>query len=185
MMDNYITLKEANELSGREIEALKKQCQEGRIRGAIKKGKAWFVPRSEVIVSGEAKYDGTLSFMDIFITAAGENASAGVTVIAGGQVISGQMVSRKEYLHAFRDKLKGALPFAESESNPIHDVIDQYTKSLEDAKEEGLPGFLHIKDYSIATVNDGDKINGAYIRIKYSSIEAFTLGEISKENGVN
>lgn len=178
MMDNYITLKEAGELSGKEVETLKKQCQEGRIRGAIKKGKAWFVPRNEILVSGEEKSDGTLGFMDILIRASGENSSAGVTVVAGGQVISGQMISRKEYLHHFRDSLKKSIPDASGETS-LHGVLDQYIKSLEDKDEIG-PSFLHLRDYSISSVNDGYKLDGAYIRVRYSSIDAFMLGEISK-----
>lgn len=180
MMNSYITLKEASELSGKEVEALKKQCQEGRIRGAIKRGKAWFVPRSEILVDDVVMADGTLGFLSIFIEAAGDNASAGVTVVAGGQVISGQMVTRKQYLHDFRDKLKNALPKSKDGNDPIHEVVDKYVKDLEDTKEGSAPGFLHLKDYSIAGVNNGHKLEGAYIRIKYSSIEAFTLGEIGK-----
>ncbi len=178
-MDNYITLKEASELSGKEVEALKKQCQEGRIRGAIKKGKVWFVPRSEILVSGEERSDGTLGFMDILIRAGGESSSAGVTVVAGGQVISGQMVSKKEYLHHFRDSLKKSMPDTSGEK-PLHNVLDQYIEGLE-SNEETSPSFLHLRDYSIADINNGYKLDGAYIRIRYSSIDAFMLGEIRKE----
>lgn len=181
MINGYITLKDASELSGKEVEALKKQCQEGRIRGAIKQGKVWFVPRSEILVDDSVKLDGTLGFVHTFIEAAGDSASVGVTVVAGGRVISGQMISRKEYLSAFRNNFKQALPFEQDSDNPLYDVVDQYMDNLEQTKEEGLPGFIHLKNYSISGVNNGYRMGNSYIRVKYSSIDAFTLGEHTKE----
>lgn len=40
----YLTLAEAETVYGIKADTLKKQCQSGKIIGAIKKGKTWFVP---------------------------------------------------------------------------------------------------------------------------------------------
>lgn len=40
----YLTVSEAEERYGVKADTLKRQCQRGKIRGAIKQGKTWFVP---------------------------------------------------------------------------------------------------------------------------------------------
>lgn len=40
----YLTVSEAKERYGVKADTLKRQCQRGKIRGAIKQGKTWFVP---------------------------------------------------------------------------------------------------------------------------------------------
>lgn len=49
MFEGYVTLKEAKKISGIKIETLKRQCRLGKIPGAIKEGKTWFIPRSTVV----------------------------------------------------------------------------------------------------------------------------------------
>ncbi|MBI4089092.1 MAG: helix-turn-helix domain-containing protein [Candidatus Levybacteria bacterium] len=40
----YLTVSEAEERYGIKADTLKRQCQKGKVRGAIKQGKTWFVP---------------------------------------------------------------------------------------------------------------------------------------------
>ena len=45
---DYVTLKEAEDLSKIKADTLKKRCQNNQILGAIKKGKMWFIPRDSI-----------------------------------------------------------------------------------------------------------------------------------------
>ena len=47
LLDNecrYLTVPEFAELHGRQIAIVRRMCQNGRIEGAIQKGKAWLIP---------------------------------------------------------------------------------------------------------------------------------------------
>ena len=49
MANSFITLMEAEKISGVNQETLKKRCQSNQIPGAVKKGKTWLIPLSTVI----------------------------------------------------------------------------------------------------------------------------------------
>lgn len=44
--ENYITVQEYAKLCGRSTARIKVLCSEGRLPGAIKKGKRWFIPHN-------------------------------------------------------------------------------------------------------------------------------------------
>lgn len=48
MKDSFLTLSEAEKLTGINQETLKKRCQAEKIEGAVKKGKTWLVPLSSL-----------------------------------------------------------------------------------------------------------------------------------------
>ena len=178
MIKGYITLKQASEISGKEVEALKKQCQDGRIRGAIKQGKAWFVPHSEIIVGSGAE-NGTLGFLLSMIEAAGPNSSASVTLVSNGAFIQGELIGRKEYIGRFRNDLLNNMPFAEKD-NAFKEFADKYFNDLEGRDEVGTPSFIHLKIVSTSQIADGETVKESYLRIKYEAVDGFLLGSIGR-----
>ena len=184
MIKGYITLKEASSISGKEVEALKKQCQDGRIRGAIKQGKTWFVPYSEIIVDTRVG-NATLGFMLNFIEAAGAGSSFGVTLIVNGTFIQGDLITKKEYIQKFKNDLVENASF-KSDSTEFHNFIKTYFTEIEEMKEEGTPSFVHLKNIATSQIGGGDILKNSYLRIKYEAIDGFLMGNTrQKDDGIH
>lgn len=65
MDGQYVTLNEAEKLTGIDKETLKKRCREGQIIGAIKKGKTWLVPQKSIAPKiPRAMFSGVLTIGD-------------------------------------------------------------------------------------------------------------------------
>jgi hypothetical protein len=185
MIKGYITLKQASEVSGKEVEALKKQCQDGRIRGAIKQGNAWFVPLSEIVVDETSIGNGTLNFLVSIVESTKGNdessASFGVTFIINGSIIQGELIPRQEYLRHFRESMLTKINFQGQPINDefktkFQDFTNKYFDQLVEKDEEGIPSFIHLRKFSSHQIKNGEMIQGSYLRLKTSSIDGFMLG---------
>lgn len=181
MIKGYITLKQASELSGKEVEALKKQCQDGRIRGAIKQGKAWFVPLSEILVNDSTIGNGTLNFLLSLVDSAGDGTNMGITLYIQGAIVEGTLISRKEYIQYFRNTILDTVKINFSDSkqettNKFQEFTQKYFDELEKADDVGIPSFVHLKDVSSSQIANGATSNGSYLRIKYEAVDGFILG---------
>ena len=178
MIKGYITLKRAAEVSGKEIEALKKQCQAGRIRGAIKQGNTWFVPQSEILVDDTSVGNGTLNYLISFVESSVGN-HVGVTLLVNGTFIQGELISKKEYLQHFRSEMLKGLETStpqNQDSLPLLDFTNQYFDELEQKDEDGIPSFVHLKKISSANFGDGSPSKGSYLRVRSSTVDGFMLG---------
>ncbi|HEY8992548.1 MAG TPA: hypothetical protein VIM37_01725 [Candidatus Microsaccharimonas sp.] len=185
MIKGYITLKQASELSGKETEALKKQCQDGRIRGAIKQGKTWFVPQSEIVVNDTNIGNGTLYYLISLIESTKGNdestASFGVTFIINGSIIQGELIPRQEYLRHFRENMLTKITFKSETIDSgfeakFREFTNRYFDDLVEKDEDGIPSFIHLRKISSHQLNNGAATEGSYIRIKTDSIDGFMLG---------
>lgn len=185
MIKGYITLKQASEISGKEVEALKKQCQTGRIRGAIKQGKTWFVPQGEIIVDDNTTGNGTLNFLVSLVELSRSDeknsVSFGVSILVNGTFIQGDLVSKSEYLQHFRNSMLTKISFGgEAAKNDFtdkfNDFTNKYFNALQEKDEDGIPSFIHLRNISSGQIAGMDTIEGSYIRIKTSSIDGFMLG---------
>lgn len=176
MIKGYITLKEASELSGISVEALKKRCQEGRLRGALKKGNSWFVPQSEIVVDNDNIADGSLSFVDL-IVGASDSARVGVTLFVGGAVISGDLVSRKVYLQNFKQNMLNTLKLTDGEAQAkLVETTTAYFDNLIEQDDKGGMTFIHLDDVQYYDGGTPHDIKPANLRIRVSSIDGFVLG---------
>lgn len=181
MIKGYITLKEASEISGINIEAYKKRCQEGKIRGALKKGNGWFIPHSEVVVNDDVIADGSLSLLITFVEAApAGGVSFGITVFLKGAVISGRLVSRETYLNKFKEDVITGTNFkvaGDDIQSKFDETVGVYFDNLLETKEEGTPTFIHMMNSSVAMgKNDLISLNPASLRIRLASVDGFILG---------
>lgn len=172
----YITLKEAERISGISVEALKKQCQAGRIRGAVKEAGSWFVPRGEIVVEPGHPEDDALGLLVIIAEAAG--VGPGVTVYVNGLVIEGRLISAEKYVTNMRQNTKITLGV---ESTKTQETLDKamsawYKNILE--KEAKAGHFLHLEHVSVRQGGGDYEPRGALLRLRLDSIDGFQLGTI-------
>lgn len=189
MIKGYITLKQASDISGKEVEALKKQCQTGRIRGAIKQGKTWFVPQSEIVIDETSAGNGTLSYLTSLIELTkGDDESKtsfGITLIISGSFIQGELIPKREYLRHFRESMLSKVNFhgKAKESGfetKFRDFTNKYFDELEQKDEQGIPSFIHLRRVSSSQLDNETPVEGSYLRISSSSIDGFMLGTTRK-----
>jgi hypothetical protein len=181
MIKGDLTLKEASDLSGISVEALKKRCQEGRLRGALKKGNGWFVPQSEIVVDNDNIADGSLNFINIIIEAS-DTARVGVTLFVGGSVISGDLISRKEYLQNFKHHMLKMLKFGDDDTQTkLKETTTTYFDDLISQDEKGAMTFIHLDDVEYYDGGTPHDIKPANLRIRTSSIDGFILGRRTKD----
>lgn len=111
--------------------------------------------------------------------------SQGVTLNVGGTVVSGTIISGKEYF----ESVGGAVFQVESipvnaNEEIIKSVADSlrgfacvYNNETEEPEGTPAPGYIHLKD--VRTISQGGQtitFNGALWRGKIASIDAFILG---------
>ena len=188
MIKGYLTLKEASEISGINVEALKKRCQEGKIRGALKKGRGWFVPHSEIVINDGGTTDGSLSLLITFVEAAPAGmVKFGVTLFVNGIMISGSLVSRETYLKRLEEDMttkaisvKG-FDGADKFQAKLNETIKLYIDNLLGVNEEGMPAFIHMTDVSVINgMRDHLVLKPANMRIRLGSIDGFMLGKVEQ-----
>lgn len=179
----YITLAEAEQLSGIRSDTLKKRCQEGKIPGAIKQGKTWFVPRSEILRNEIPAIDDRLLAMLATIAEAGVGLS--ITLIVGGAFISGELIPMKKYLEMVQANLKrdakgeNAPEFIEKLFDPMFDsLLKTQPKNLTEAVDKQI-NYLHIAKSEVWA--SGQQSNGDEnpLRIKLSAVDGFMWGRHS------
>lgn len=162
----YLTLQEAEKITGIKADTFKKRCQEGKIRGAIKQGKTWFVPKDE-IVRGETISDPTLLVCAILCNSELDS-EIKVTLVADGNQIKGTMVSQKKYNESFIENLKN------NNGGEMFDImIKRFTPVLTENSEETSNRFIHIKDPFF--IQNDESLIGV-LRIKTTSISCFKIG---------
>lgn len=188
MIKGYITLKQAAEISGRTVEALKKQCQVGKVRGAIKQGKTWFVPQSEIIVDDFASTNGTLTYLASLVESSSSSKNPtrfGVIIFMNGVVVSGDLVSRAYYLDKFKNDILSNVAFGDAVDKKVAqkfvDFTDKYFGQMKDDKETGLPTFLHLDDITFWHGDSSQTLSPGLLRIKTSEVDGFMLGKLGSQ----
>ncbi len=175
----YITLKEASELSGIGSEALKKRCQEGKIPGALKQGKTWFVPRSEVVKDETA---GTDFYIDVLSKLAESGLGFGVTLFVNGVIVSGDLISSKKYIHEVNKAIIGSGDHADDKTKSVvTNLFEKFFKAVTDKIDEGgedrLIKHLHMNNVEVfADSSDTIGFTDGLLRIKKDQIDGFIWG---------
>jgi hypothetical protein len=171
----YITLKEAERISGISVEALKKQCQTGRLRGAVKEAGSWFVPRGEIVVEPGHPEDDALGLLIIMAEAAG--VGTGVTVYVNGLVIEGRLISAEKYVAYMRQNTKVTLGIDTKTQETLDKAMSAWYKNILE-KEVKAGHFLHLEHVSVRQGGGDYEPRGALLRLRLDSIDGFQLGTI-------
>lgn len=189
----YITLQEAARRSGKTVEALKKQCQDGRLRGAIKQGSVWFVPQSEIVISPGQENDGALRLaLTMTEATAKADVSGGfaATLYVHGVIVTGTLIPRAEYLKRYREQLRSAFKVAGEPEGEVNDETEQLINKGLDAYFEAVFNvnerqdqpiqFVHLKDVSVMAGTNIVPQQNALLRIKLASVDGFTFGRMEQ-----
>ena len=176
----YITLTEAEKLSGIKADTLKKRCQEGKLEGAIKQGNTWYVPRSEVIKSDEPTSRDTL--LAILATLAEVGVEVGITLFVSGSLVTGQLVSKKRYF----ERVKSSLNRAAQLNTASVEIVTMFNKIFESAgsdKQKNIQEALEDPIHYLHLVKVHIKQNDAWmnigeegLRLKISAVDGFIWG---------
>lgn len=178
----YITLTEAEEISGIKADTLKKRCQEGTLPGAIKQGKTWFVPKNQIIQElGSSLDDKLLTWLVNF---AEGGIGIDVTLLAGGTFIAGQLISAKEYLERMNSAIKNVPQQNDNTQKAIQAfdlLLTTLTKNLP-PQEEFLStpiNAVHLDNVSIwNNSTPPTPLKGSLIRIKLNAVDGFMWGRL-------
>lgn len=170
----YINLKEAERISGKTVEALKKQCQEGRIRGAVKDSGSWYVPRDEIIVKPSEPNDDALTLLVISAEAAGTGIN--VTLYVKGLVIEGRLISTAKFVDFMRPNTRIKVPNDEAAEARIERVLNERYDLMLKRSKEGKIEFIHLEHASIIMGSADYEPKGTLLRIRADHIDGFQLG---------
>jgi hypothetical protein len=188
---DYITLAEAEEISGIKADTLKKRCQEGKIKGAIKEAKTWKIPRSEIIKAPNIFSKD--SFLQTLVAVINTHIiSFNISLICNGVIISGIVIPPRVYF----EKIKESLTYDTLKGNKNDDLdilispilnifinsLPEEPKSVEDQKEVIKNfnfdiSFIHLKDVTICQSGQKLKLGDIPIRIALKDVSAFYPGE--------
>lgn len=178
----YITLKEASEISGIAIETLKKQCQSGRIRGAVKEAGSWFVPRDEILIKpidGGGLKDDALILMVIFAEAA--NTGVNVTLYTNGLVIEGLLISTNKYIEHMKKHTNVSLGFEDTEMQQmINSSLEVYYDKILKKNDNESFKYVHLEQVLVKQAGGDYEPQGALLRLKIDSVDGFQLGTTKK-----
>jgi len=176
----YITLKEAEKLTGIKADTLKKRCQEGQIRGAIKRGKAWFVPSDELVQLPHLQQDLVLRTL---VSMAEAGMQFPMTFLVKGNYIAGVVVGRKEYYKELREAVFMGLENGNVKEFFDEDLMGKVKNTLNDVLfNEGEKATkartrnIHLKNCMLLQGGNRVKVAGGLYRIRINSIDGFSYG---------
>lgn len=170
----YVNLKEAERISGKTAEALKKQCQEGRIRGAVKDAGSWYVPRDEILVKPAESSDDALELMAIGAEAAGTGVN--ITIYLKGLLIEGRLISTRRYIEYMRRHTKITYKNDKRDEEMLNKTMGHYYDQILERTKDSRIDFLHIEHATVQVGSGSYEPKGALLRLKIDEIDGFQLG---------
>jgi hypothetical protein len=173
----YITLSQAETLSGIKADTLKKRCQEGKIKGAMKQGKTWFIPKNEVIKDNNTQKDRPLHSLAA-LAEAGLNIN--VTLFSNGIILNGNLISSKDYYERMRLKLEQKLSSFTGNNIGMDDKFTGLLDLMFDEKviltekETGKEvKSIHLDNVKMLRGESFQNLGQNIVNIKLSSINGF------------
>lgn len=183
----YLTLAEAESISGIKADTLKKRCQEGRISGAIKQGKTWFVPHGEIVK--EPNLPQKDAILHNFALAADLGMEMPVTLFLQGSTISGIVIPMRKFTEATAEMMKKGMTFTNDVPAETEELVRKsFEKMLyhqEETKKESdevkVFNFLHLRDAALLMGDKFTPLQPAFIRVRLDSISGFMYGSITSD----
>ena len=122
-------------------------------------------------------------FLEQLVTIVNKTEMAvGITLTAGGTIISGELVGGKQYFEEFAETFSSSLfPTDEEFRKEVKRTFEENAKLY--GPESSVPtGFIHVKNCRFIST-DGSSIpnnKGSWWRGKLSDVTGFTLGKMEK-----
>jgi len=118
------------------------------------------------------------SALSHLVSCANLGAGMVVTLVVGGQVVAGELVSGKEYALSTAQAIR-SVAGDENIKNPIATFFDQLAEDYRVDDQHEIPlNYLHIKDPSWMTGNGGwTSVKGTILRVHIAKVSGFSLGK--------
>jgi hypothetical protein len=116
---------------------------------------------------------------NLVIMANTKGVEMGITVILGGTVVTGLLISGKTYFEAFGALFANAWNSDEDGKKAIQDAMSEPAKMYgPDKGDPAGPSFIHLKDAFVRTPSGSLVNQGALWRGRLSEVSGFMLGSI-------
>ncbi|MFM0060631.1 hypothetical protein PQR64_33910 [Paraburkholderia phytofirmans] len=108
-----------------------------------------------------------------------EGVEMGITVILGGTVVTGQLISGKTYFESFGEMFASAWNADEDGKKAIQDAMSEPAKMYGPGQSDAAgPSFIHLKNATVRTPSGALPNEGALWRGRLTEVSGFMLGEI-------
>lgn len=178
----YITLTEAEQLSGVKADTLKKRCQEGKISGAVKQGNIWFIPRAEIVKEGEAVSKDAVLALLVSLSAAG--VEVGVTLFVKGVIFSGQIISADKYFQRVRVSIEKSIEQGKS-PEAIRTIFSKMFESAQNIDPKDYKkifdtpvNYIHLDEVKFRGASEMENMQDCVLRLKISEVDGFVWGRM-------
>jgi hypothetical protein len=103
----------------------------------------------------------------------------GITVILGGTVVTGQLISGKTYFESFGALFAGAWNADEDGKRAIQDEMSKPAEMYGPDKHDAAgPSFIHLKNATVRTPSGSLTNQGVLWRGRLTEVSGFMLGSI-------
>lgn len=134
--------------------------------------------------SEQPEVDWYLESLVHIVTAA--KVSMGVTLSVGGTVVTGQLISGKEYLELSAGQVSEvfkSLGVSEEAAREIKEGFSKPAQSLYREETSAQPsgyGYIHLKNARIVAGTSSHALGGSLWRSRLSAVDGFSLGELTQ-----
>ncbi len=110
----------------------------------------------------------------------------GVTLTVGGTVVTGQLISGKEYLELSAGQISDVfkrLGVSEEGAKTIKESFSKPAQKLYSEEAEAQPtgyGYIHLKNARIVAGATSHTLGGSLWRSRLSAVDGFSLGELTQ-----
>jgi hypothetical protein len=107
----------------------------------------------------------------------------GLTLVLGGSVVSGIVISGKKYFDTFADEISQAWPGDDKEELRSAFASHGEIYDLPEGEEPRPPQYIHLKDARISYPNGNIPSSGTVLwRGKINAVSGFNLGMLSRSD---
>jgi hypothetical protein len=110
----------------------------------------------------------------------GAGLEMGITLVLGGSVVSGTLISGKKYFDSFASNFSSMLPNG-SKKEEMRQLLASHGNLYDDEGEHlQLPQYIHLSNARVYSPNGGNiPTNGMLWRGKINAVSGFNLGVLS------
>ncbi len=113
-----------------------------------------------------------------------QSVSINITLSVGGSLVSGKLVSGKEYFNSFADQVSSGfkdMGVSEATAKVMREQLAQpgevFHGESTDSKLKTKPSYLHLKNARVISGNASYASQSTWYRGRLSTVEGFFLGE--------
>ncbi|MCX5542594.1 gas vesicle protein [Paraburkholderia sp. CNPSo 3076] len=119
-------------------------------------------------------------YLQLLVNMANERGvEMGITLVCGGSVVSGTLISGATYFESFADAFTSAWPTEDEGRNTMRDALSRPASMYGAGKSDALgPSFIHLKNARVCTPSGSAPNPGMLWRGRLTEVSGFSLGSI-------